>query len=86
MKYSKPAHGEGCTEDNEEGLGSFVLALALAVWAAEKKALPKGLRWPRAKTGRRPIYAQGISRLSRLPGVLNGANANFYISWIGDSD
>jgi hypothetical protein len=24
MKYSKPAHGEGCTEDNEEGLGSFV--------------------------------------------------------------
>jgi hypothetical protein len=23
-KYSKPAHGEGCTEDNEEGLGSFV--------------------------------------------------------------
>ena len=24
MKYSKPAHGEGYTEDNEEGLGSFV--------------------------------------------------------------
>jgi len=24
MRYSKPAHGEGFTEDNEEGLGSFV--------------------------------------------------------------
>jgi hypothetical protein len=24
MRYSKPAHGEGCTEDNEEGLDSFV--------------------------------------------------------------
>jgi hypothetical protein len=24
MKYSKPDQGEGCTEDNEEGLSSFV--------------------------------------------------------------
>lgn len=33
----------------------LLLAVALACWAAEKKALPKGLRWPRVTTGRRPI-------------------------------
>lgn len=64
----------------------LLLAVALACWAAEKKLLPKGLRWPRVRTGRRPIYTHGISRLSRLPQVLNGLNSGFLATWIGGED
>ena len=35
----------------------LILATSLACWASEKKLLPKGLRNPRARTGRRPLYA-----------------------------
>jgi hypothetical protein len=59
----------------------LLLAVALACWAAEKKASPKGLRWLRVKTGRRPFYAQGIS--SRFPEALNELNAGFHVTWIG---
>jgi hypothetical protein len=41
----------------------LVLAVALACWAAEKRLLPKGLRWPRLSTGRKPLY--GDKKLSR---------------------
>ena len=64
----------------------LLLAVAMACWVAEKGWLPKGLRWPKIKTGRRPIYAHGISRLSQLSEVLNGANANFHLLWIEKSD
>jgi len=64
----------------------LLLAVALACWAAEKKALPKGLRWPRVRTRRRPLYASGNSRLSRLPEVLNGVNSRFFATWIGEKE
>jgi hypothetical protein len=64
----------------------LLLAVALACLAAEKRELPKGLHWPRVKTGRRPIYAHGISRLSRLPQILNGLNSGFLTGWIGKKD
>lgn len=64
----------------------LLLSVALACWAAEKRALPKGLRWPRLKTGRRPIYAHGISRLSRLHEVLNALNPGFLATWMGGND
>jgi hypothetical protein len=34
----------------------LVLAVALACWAAEKRLLPKGLTWPRRRTGRRKLH------------------------------
>jgi hypothetical protein len=64
----------------------LLLAVALACWAAERRALPKGLRWPRVRTGRRPLYASGISRLSGLPEVLNGVKFSFFATWIGKKD
>jgi hypothetical protein len=64
----------------------LLLAVALACWAAEKKALPKGLRWPRVSTGRRAIYAQRSYQLSHLHELLNGRNSGFLATWIGEND
>ena len=48
----------------------LLLAASLACWAGEKKLLPKGLRWPRRRTGRRPLFSesdtQGIKKRKRL--------------------
>jgi hypothetical protein len=36
----------------------LVLAASLACWVGEKKLLPKGLRWPRRRTGRRSLFSE----------------------------
>jgi hypothetical protein len=64
----------------------LLLAVALSCWAAEKRVLPKGLRWPRVRTGRKTLFVHGISGLSRLPEVLNGRNSGFLATWIGEND
>jgi hypothetical protein len=48
----------------------LLLSVALACWAAERKALPEGLRWPRARTRRRPLGHIGAN-VGNDSGILN---------------
>jgi hypothetical protein len=53
----------------------LLLALALCCWAAERKLLPKGFRWLRPSSGRKPLYPKRASyRLNS--GLFNGPKIN----------
>lgn len=50
----------------------LLLSVALACWAAEKKTLPKGLIWPRIRTGRPLLHGRAIPLITRATGLMNG--------------
>jgi hypothetical protein len=68
------SYGEGTHDD-------LVLAVALACWAGENKLLPKGLRWPRPNTRRKPLRStRGMRR--RGTQLFAGPRMNLYCTFL----